>query len=182
MKKRIFIIVSFLLLMFIFVGAGNVFAATTPYLRDKCPNRSSLSGWWASFYPNNRLCSTSYYTYNTVNLTNEQSWYKSGAISLMCGQATPPFGPDWYEDVRSRAYVPSPHSQQTRRAQYYRWYSGQNYLMIGSVNQYNTYGWAWLSTAWWRWAYEWKLSDSTGENLYSKTVDLDAFSVSCPSA
>ncbi len=78
-------------------------------------------------------------------------------------------------------YIPSPHLSQTSSAHYYRWKDSLNYGMIGNVNQYGTFGWANLSTTSYSFLDRWKLSDWTNEGLYSKTVDLDAFSISnCP--
>jgi hypothetical protein len=151
------------------------------YATDYCPTSGGLHGWWGSFTPTNRLCSTSYYTYNNVNISSEESWYQTGPLYWICNQPTPPFGPEYYEDIGSRAYIVSPDSSQTHHAQYYRWDTSSDYLLIGIVDQYNTYGWANLSTTWWSFVDTWKLSDATGESQYSKKVDLDAFSITnCP--
>jgi|GEM_PF-4383403 hypothetical protein len=148
---------------------------------DFCPNARNLHGYWATFTPSTRLCTTSYKTYNTVSLAGEESWYSSDPIYVICNKGTPPFGPTYYSDIGSRAYIPSPDSSQTHHAHYYMWNSGSDFLMIGNVNQYNTFGWASLSTTTWVFTDVWKLSDWTGDSLYSKTVDLDAFSITnCP--
>jgi hypothetical protein len=99
----------------------------------------------------------------------------------MCGKPTPPLGPTYYLSIGSRAYIPAPDSAQTHHAQYYTWNSGTGHAMIGIVDQYNTFGWAYLATTAWSFVDKWKLSDTTGEGRYSKKVDLDAFSITnCP--
>lgn len=174
MKKILIIVVMF----FIVVGA---FVASIASAATFCPGSAGLQGWWASFYPSNRLCNASYYTYNTTSLVSEESWYLGGPMYQACNKSTPPFGPTYYYNIGSKAYIPSPHSTQTNSAHYYRWQDLSNYGLIGTVNQYGTFGWATLSTATYSFIDNWKLSDWTNNSLYSKTVDLDAFQINnCP--
>ncbi len=180
MNKRKFIVASLVSLGIIFMGAGSALAVNCPYIHDYCPAGGGLSGWWGTFSPTYYQCPTTYYTYNSTSLGAEESWYKSAAIAVMCEEPSPPFGPTYYDSVASRAYVPAYHASQTSSAHYYRWQSGSNYTLIGTVNQYNTLGWAWLSSSDWTFIDTWKLSDWTSESYMTKTVDLDAFSVSCP--
>lgn len=143
-------------------------------LTNFCPGSGGLANSWWSFTPSNRMCSTSYYTWNTT--TTEESYYHSGPHYMACGYY-------WWQDpgyTNVRVYIPSPDAKQTSNARYYKW-NTNNYVMIGSVNQYNTFGYAWLNTIDWDPFDELKLSDRTmGEALYSKHVDLDSFSFTCP--
>lgn len=181
MQKKTFITALLLSITILFAGVGIATAVDTPYPRTFCPSYPSyFYGWWAVFYPTYRLCPASYYTWNSTSLGSEESWYKSPTINVLCGQPTPPFGPTTYENVLPRAYIPSPHATQTQSAHYYRWNLSGSYLMIGTINQYNTWGWAYLATTNWNWADQWKLSDWTNEPYTTKTVDLDAFSIECP--
>jgi len=180
MKKINIIFTVLFSISAIFISAGDVFAVSCPWLRDYCPGVGGLAGWWGTLSPTYYECATTYYTYNSENLGEEESYYKSTAISLMCGEPTPPFGPTYYDSVASRAYIPAYDVNQTSSAHYYRWQSGSNYTLLGTVDQYNTLGWAWLAPSDWVFADEWKLSDWTNENYMEHTVNLDKFSVSCP--
>ncbi len=180
MQTKKIIVASLLSLGFIFMGAGSVLAVNCPYVHDYCPTGGGLAGWWGTFSPTYHLCPTTYYTYNSTALGSEESWYKSASISVMCEEPTPPLGPTTYESVVSRAYIPGYHTSQTSSAHYYKWQSSQTYTLIGTVNQYNTLGWTYLTSYDWSFIDTWKLSDWTNESYMSKTVDLDAFSVSCP--
>lgn len=176
MKNKLFTTFIFFITVGIFtININKVFAT------DLCPSAGSLSGYWVSFSPTNRQCTTSYYTYNTTNLDNEESWYISNAMYILCNKSVPPLGPNYYYDIGSRVYIPSPHNTQTSSAHYYRWQDSSNFGMIGNINQYGTFGWANLSTTTYTYIDQWKISDWTNESLYSKTVDLDAFSITnCP--
>lgn len=158
------------------LGAGVALAWT-----DYCPG--SLSGWWGAFYPNDRFCSTAYYTYNTTSLGSEESWFKS-AFSMygICGEATPPLGPTYYYDIGSREYIPSPDTSQTNTgAHYYRWGVDDSYAMVGDIAQYSTYGFGYNYTTTWNWHDAFKLSDWTHDSLYAKHVDLDTYGFNnCP--
>ena len=148
-------------------------------MNDFCP--TSVSGWWGTYSPTYQICDAigndAYYTWNTTSLGNEESWYKSSPHYQMCGYGTPPFGED-PGSVLSRAYIPSPNYDQTYSAHYYRW--GLNdYAAIGTVSQYETFGWAYLATTDWDYDDAFKISDWTNEASLTHTVDLDAFGVTC---
>ncbi len=146
------------------------------YWFSACTTEGGLSGWWGSFYPTYRLCDESYYTWNTTSLGGEESWMLTAPHYQLCGYST-------FDDpgnVSSAAYIPSPDGYQTSYAHYYRW-GLSDYLCIGVVDQYNTYGWAYMSTVDWDWDDGFKLSDWTSnESKYSHHVDLDAWAVTCP--
>lgn len=176
MNKIKYIVFSLL----IAVGALTI-GSGVAYATDYCPAGGGLHGYWATFTPTYRQCGTSYYTYNTESLGEEESWYLSSPMYQICNKGTPPFGPTYYYNIGSRAYIPSPHATQTGDAHYYLWGVDDSYLMIGNVDQYNTFGWAYMSTTTWEWHDGFKLSDWTDEDLYDYTVDLDAFSITnCP--
>jgi hypothetical protein len=144
--------------------------------KEFCPASGGLGGWWGTLTGlTSKSCSTVYYTWNTTG--PEESSYKSGPHALLCGYGSP--GPDpGYTSVR--VFIPSPDYKQTSNARYYRWNSN-NYVMIGSVNQYNSFGWIYLNTIDWDFVDNFKVSDFTmNETKYSKHVDLDAFAVTCP--
>ncbi|HEX8399681.1 MAG TPA: hypothetical protein VF644_19770 [Pyrinomonadaceae bacterium] len=144
------------------------------YWVNGCPTSSQLSGKWYSFSPTYRLCQTDYYTWNTTG-AEESSW-KSDPVGLLCSYR--PWDSPGY--TQARVYIPYPDSRQTTNARYFRWGTSSNYVMIGSVNQYNSYGWVYLNTITWSQTDRLKLYDVTiNETKYSKHVDLDAFGVTC---
>lgn len=175
MNKITSIVLSVFIAVGVLISGAGVALAT-----DYCAG--SLSGWWAAFYPNDSLCDTSYYTYNTTSLGGEESWFKSDIMYSVCGKSTPPWGPTYYYDIGSREYIPSPDTSQTNTgAHYYRWGVDDSYAMVGDIAQYSTYGWGYNYTTTWNWHDAYKLSDWTHDSLYSKHVDLDAFSITnCP--
>jgi hypothetical protein len=180
MNKKNFIAALLLAMTTVFVGA-NAMAVDCPYLHDFCPTGGGVHGWWATFTPTHRLCSTDYYTWNSTSYGSEESWYLSGAIYQLCGQQIPNLGgPSSYDNVLARAYIPWAHATQTHYAHYYDWESGSTYYSIGSINQYGTAGWGYLATTNWVWIGQFKLSDWTNESYETKTVDLDSYSVDCP--
>jgi hypothetical protein len=149
-------------------------AAHASYWADACPGSSQLGNIWYSISPSSRLCSTDYYTWNTTG--PEESFWKSDPVALMCSYY--PWENPGY--TQARVYIPSPDSKQTSNAHYYRWGNSSNYVMIGSVNQYNSYGWVYLNTVSWAQPDRLKLTDVTfNETKYSKHVDLDAFGLTC---
>jgi hypothetical protein len=176
-KKIISIILPILIVMGVLTLGSGVALAWDDYCN------SNVSGQWWAFYPNDRQCGTSYYTYNTTSLDDEESWFKNSAgMYTMCGEATPPFGPTYYYDIGSREYIPSPDTSQTNTgAHYYRWGVDDSYAMVGNIAQYSAYGFAYNYTATWNWHDAFKLSDWTSDSLYSKHVDLDAYGFdNCP--
>jgi hypothetical protein len=177
MSKVILIALSVLIAVGILASGAGVALAWSNY----CPG--SLSGAWWSFTPSSRVCSSSYYTYNTTSLGSEESWYKSAySINVYCNKGTPPYGPTYYYNIGSREYIPSPDNSQTNTgAHYYRWGADGSYGMIGNIAQYSTYGWGYNYTTTWNWHNKYKLSDWTNDSRYSKHVDLDAFGFNnCP--
>jgi|SRR5215216_425727 len=165
-----------ILLMVLIIGMVMGAQSGQAAWKNFCPASGGLGGWWGTLAGlSSKTCSTVYYTWNTPG--PEESWYKSGPHSLMCGYGTP--GPDpGYTGVR--VFIPSPDFKQTSNDRYYRW-NQSHYVMIGSVNQYNSFGWVYLNTIDWDFIDEFKVSDFTMNELkYSKHVDLDAFGVTCP--
>lgn len=164
----------FLIFTIVFLGSGVARASVQGF----CPGTSNLHGWWASFTPSTRVCPTSYWTYNTNNgLAGVESWYTSDPHYLLCNYSS-------LNDpgvISAKAYIPSPHSTQTNNgAKYYRWGNSSNYVIIGSVNQYSVFGWAYLSSVDWSQFDSFRLVDLTNDAVkYSKSVDLDAFYLEC---
>lgn len=179
MKK----LLNFSLALFLVAG---VFVLTKPGIAqaanyEYCPVSTQLSGWWGAIAPTNRLCSLDYYTWNTQSLGGEESWFKSNPTYTSCHKGTPPFGPTYYSNLGTGVNIPSPDGLQTSSAHYYRW-GPSSWGLIGTVNQYNTFGWANLATTSWFYLDRLKLSDWTNDaTKYSKHVDLDRFRfTNCP--
>lgn len=144
-------------------------------MQDFCPASGGLHSSWWTFYPTTRLCGTDYYTWNSVG--TEDSYYHSGPHYLACGYQS------WQNPgvVDVRVYIPSPDSKQTSNARYYRWNIHGDYVMIGSVDQYHSFGYVYLNSINWSSFDEFKLSDLTlRETQFTKHVDLDAFGFTCP--
>lgn len=156
------------------VGTGVTQASMYPF----CPASPGLHGWWGSISPSNRHCTNDYYTWNTSNgLTGEESWFTTDAHYIMCNYSST----NDPGDIPAKVYIPAPDSRQTNNgAHYYRWFSGNNHVAIGSVNQYSVFGYAWLNTVDWSSPDTLKLSDWTNDaTQYSKHVDIDEVNLEC---
>ncbi len=144
---------------------------------DACATNIALHGWWDVIQTRDHSCSTDYYTWNTTGTSSEESWVKSPPHYIYCGYSS--LKDPGY--VQARVYIPSPDSKQTRHANYYRWGTNTNYTIIGSVNQYSSFGWVHLNTLDWDSLHLLKLTDATSnEAKYTRHVDLDAISLTCP--
>lgn len=171
-RKHFFIFLIVLLSSFILPQS----AVQAESWKDVCPQRSGLRGWWGAMHLQTNKCGDSFYTWNTTARTLEESWYESSAHYIFCGYSS--FRDPGY--VSAKVFIPSPDSKQTRFAHYFRW-STKTWLVIGSVDQYNTFGWAYLYRNDWDAFHTFKITDWTSnEAKYTKHVDFDAFGLTCP--
>ncbi len=172
-----------LLLAIVFGSFASSFGTAQAVDYSYCPGGGQVNGWWGTISPSTRVCLTTYYTWNTLSLATEESWFFSNATYASCNKATPPTGPTYYNSLGTSAYIPSPDSSQTSSAHYYRWGSATNWSLLGTVDQYNTFGWIGLSANSWHALDKLKMTDYTNEGtIYSKHVDLDGFKfTNCPS-
>lgn len=143
-----------------------------------CPLVSELHGWWGSITPSNRLCSTDYYTWNTISgVGGQESYYLSQPHYQLCNYSSVS-NPG---NITAEVYIPAPDYQQSQQAaHYYKWLNGSTYTLIGSVPQYYITGYALLSTVDWSQYDGLALSDWTNDSTkYAKHIDLDSFKLEC---
>jgi hypothetical protein len=178
MKK--YIIYSILILT-VFVGINfRAPAANAGFMTYFCPTTTELHDVWYNLSGmTSYVCTNKYYTWNTNSgLSGEESYFLSSPHYILCNYSSTN-GTGTYG--ASKAYVPAPDSSQTHGAKYYYWPDFGIYSLTGTVDQYNTFGWATLANETWSRFDHFKLSDNTTDaGLYSKHVDLDSYAVICP--